>query len=66
MAMLLRHSLGMGREADALEAAVHRTLSAGVTTADLAGDGGSPVSTSEMTASVIDRLRHQHSQAVGG
>ena len=31
--------------ADALEAAVHRTLSAGVTTADLAGDGGSPVST---------------------
>ena len=65
-AMLLRHSLGMAREADALEAAVHRTLSAGIATADLCGDGGSPVSTTEMTACVIERLLHRHSRAVVG
>ena len=65
-AMLLRHSLEMAREADALEAAVHQTLSAGIATADLCGDGGSPVSTTEMTACVIERLLDRHSRAVAG
>ena len=36
-AMLLRHSFGLGAEADAVEAAVGRTLASGVRTADLGG-----------------------------
>ena len=65
-AMMLRHSLGMAREAAAVEAAVHQTLGAGITTADLAGKGGSPVSTSEMTRAVIRALREETSRAAAG
>ena len=37
-AMLLRHTFGLGAEADAVEAAVAKVLDAGVRTADLGGD----------------------------
>ncbi len=53
-AMLLRHSLGLEREAHAVEAAVEGAFEAGCRTADL--DAGSPLGTAEMTAAVIARL----------
>lgn len=39
VAMLLRHSLGLEREAQAVEKAVSSAISAGVRTADIAGNG---------------------------
>jgi 3-isopropylmalate dehydrogenase len=47
-AMLLRHSLGMEAEAQAIEAAVGSTLNAGHRTADLAEPGETTVTTQEM------------------
>jgi 3-isopropylmalate dehydrogenase len=47
-AMLLRHSLGMEAEAQAIEAAVGSTLNAGHRTADLAEPGQTTVTTQEM------------------
>ena len=54
-AMLLRHSLGLVREAACIEAAVDATLDAGVFTADLAPQGRA-VSTAAMTAAIVGRL----------
>lgn len=48
LAMLLRLTLGLEREADAVEAAVATVMDAGHRTADIAGNDGSAVSTSEM------------------
>jgi 3-isopropylmalate dehydrogenase len=53
-ALLLRHSLQQEAAAAAIEDAVHRTISDGVWTPDLAGPQG--VTTDTMTAAVIDRL----------
>ncbi len=55
-AMLLRHSLGLEVEAQAVEAAVDRALSAGARTADLARSGGATVTTSEMGTRVCAEL----------
>lgn len=55
-AMLLRHALGAGSEADAIERAIGETLAAGVRTADLHGGSGAPVSCSQMTDAVLQRL----------
>jgi 3-isopropylmalate dehydrogenase len=55
-AMLLRHGLGRGEEADALEAAVEAALERGLRTADLAGPGDSAVGTEEMTGAVLAEL----------
>lgn len=46
-AMMLRYSFNLGDAADAIEAAVQKTLSSGYRTADLA-DQGSAISTIEM------------------
>lgn len=57
-AMMLRHGLDMGEEADRLEAAVEAALGSGLRTADLftgAGDE-SRVGTAEMTEAVIAAL----------
>jgi 3-isopropylmalate dehydrogenase len=54
-AMLLRHSLGLEREAGVLESAVVATLDAGVRTADLR-PAGPPASTREAGAAVLARL----------
>ena len=51
-AMMLRHSLGLGAEADDIESAVGRTLADGVFTRDLGGT----VKCSEMGQAVIERL----------
>jgi 3-isopropylmalate dehydrogenase len=55
-AMLLRHSLDLPREADAVEEAVADVLRAGKRTADLVAAGETPVSTSAMGDAVIAAL----------
>ena len=56
-AMALRYSFDLGDEATRLEKAVEKVLADGVRTADLMGpDGGTPVSTTEMGAKIIDAL----------
>ncbi|HEX9037014.1 MAG TPA: 3-isopropylmalate dehydrogenase [Ktedonobacterales bacterium] len=55
-AMLLRHSLGLKREAAVVERAVRQTIRAGFRTADIARPGEKVVSTREMGDAVIERL----------
>ncbi len=52
-AMLLRHSLGLAAEADALEAAVAAAVAAGARTRDLGGT----LSTSAMTSAICKRIQ---------
>ena len=54
-AMLLRHSLSLSAEADAVEQAVSRVLSDGLRTADLAR-GADSIGTEAMGAAVIERM----------
>ena len=56
-AMLLRHSLGMEKEADSVEAAIADAIAGGARTADIAAAGETRVSTGEMTAEIIRCLR---------
>jgi 3-isopropylmalate dehydrogenase len=56
VALLLRHSLGLGAEAAALEQAVGDALAAGVRTADLVRAGERASSTSEAGEAVLSRL----------
>jgi 3-isopropylmalate dehydrogenase len=51
-ALLLRYSLGLKREAAAVERAVQRAIAAGHRTRDIAGPGGKAVSTSQMGEAV--------------
>ena len=55
-AMLLRHALGLTAEADAIEAAIGATLDAGCRSADLAREGESPLSCTDMTRAIVERL----------
>ena len=55
-AMLLRHALGAGAEADAIETAIESVLRDGLRTADLAGPDETPVSGSTMTRAVVERI----------
>jgi 3-isopropylmalate dehydrogenase len=59
LAMLLRHSLGLETEANAIEAAVERALLGGHRTADLAQDGEISLSTAEMTDLIVKALVSQ-------
>jgi 3-isopropylmalate dehydrogenase len=54
-AMLLRHSLSLNVEAEAIERAVAESISAGVRTADIAS-GGTVSSTAEAGEAVVNRL----------
>ena len=56
VALLLRHSLGLEQEATAVERAIARAIGVGARTADIASDGKSRVSTSEMTAEIVRGL----------
>ncbi len=56
-AMLLRHSLGLEREAKAVEDAVAAALADGYRTADIARPGEHAVGTEEMGAAVRGRIR---------
>lgn len=54
-AMLLRHSLDLESEAQSVETAVDRVLADGCRTIDLSGDD--PLSTEDMTAAIISRMK---------
>lgn len=56
-AMLLRHSLGLEKEAVAIERAVAETITAGHRTADIAPEGAKALSTAEMGDQVVSRIR---------
>jgi 3-isopropylmalate dehydrogenase len=55
-ALLLRHSLGLAREADALESAVAGAIDASVLTADIAPPGAEPAGTRAAGSAVVDRI----------
>lgn len=55
-AMMLRYSLGLPREAEAMEAAVDRVLNAGWRTADLAGGNGEILGCTAMTDQILKAL----------
>ena len=54
-AMMLRYSFDLGKEADAIEAAVDRVLNRGLRTADLGG-GEASLSCTEMTEAILGEL----------
>ena len=56
VALMLRYSLGLEREASEVEQAIERVLDAGIRTADLVGQGESFATTDEFTDSVIAAL----------
>lgn len=55
-ALLLRHSLGLNDEADAVENAIHAAIASGARTPDIASEGDIPVTTTEMTDRIIAGL----------
>jgi 3-isopropylmalate dehydrogenase len=55
-AMLLRHSLGLEKEAETVEAAISAAIVGGARTADIAADGETPISTTEMTDRIVAEL----------
>jgi 3-isopropylmalate dehydrogenase len=55
-ALLLRYSLGLEAEAQAIEKAVDDVLASGARTADIAQRGGSWISTTEFTQAVLERI----------
>ncbi len=55
-AMLLRHSLSMSAEAEAIEAAVAGVLADGLRTADLARGGAAAISCDAMGAAVVKKI----------
>ena len=57
VAMLLRHSLELSQEADALEAAVSRALEGGARTPDIATSGERVLTTREMGDAVLGALK---------
>ena len=56
-AMALRYSLDLGKEADQLEKAVQDVLDEGLRTKDIVSKGMKEVSTSEMGAAIISKLK---------
>ena len=56
LAMLLRHSLGLHQEADAIEAAVEQVIEAGYRTEDLQEAGKPVIGTQEMGRLIVDAL----------
>lgn len=55
-AMLLRYSLDLSAEADAIERAVSDALCSGLRTADIAEPGVTPLTTAAMTDAILERL----------
>lgn len=55
-AMLLRYSLDLASEADAIERAVAAVLDAGLRTADITGPGVAPLTTAAMTDAILEQL----------
>ncbi|MER0238526.1 3-isopropylmalate dehydrogenase [Fulvimarina sp. MAC8] len=57
LAMCLRYSFEMNREADALEAAIADTLNDGIRTGDIMAEGCRKVGTSDMGDAIAERFR---------
>jgi 3-isopropylmalate dehydrogenase len=57
VALLLRHSLGLEEEADLVETALLQVISNGARTADIARGNDPVLSTSAMTAKVVEQIR---------
>jgi 3-isopropylmalate dehydrogenase len=57
VALLIRHSLGLGDAAACVETAVASVLNAGCRTADIAGRGVTLLGTTDMAQKVIDAIR---------
>jgi 3-isopropylmalate dehydrogenase len=57
VALMLRHSLDCGDEADDVERAIAGVIRDGLRTADLAGSGAPSVTTAEMADAIIRKLR---------
>jgi len=57
IALLLRHSLGLHNEAEALEGAIGMAIANGARTADIACEGDAVLTTNEMTDRIISELR---------
>ena len=58
-AMMLRYSLGLPAEANAVEQAVNAALEDGCRTADILGDGaGAPLTCTGMAEAILQRLTH--------
>lgn len=55
-ALLLRHSLSLYEEADAVERAIGAAIASGARTSDIATDGASILSTTEMTNAILREL----------
>jgi 3-isopropylmalate dehydrogenase len=55
-ALLLRHSLGLAREAETVETSVYATLRRGLRTADLAGSNDTTASTADFAAAVANEI----------
>ena len=55
--MMLRYTLGLAKEADAIENAVKAVLKEGARTADIAQAGSTPASTSEMGSLIAEKVR---------
>ena len=55
--MMLRYTLGLAKEADAIENAVKAVLKDGARTADIAQAGSTPASTSEMGSLIAEKVR---------
>lgn len=62
-AMMLRHSLGMKQEADAVEKAIAQVLAAGYRTADIAGMGERRIGTKQMAERVLFELEEDTTTA---
>lgn len=56
LAMCLRYSLGMGKEAAQIETAVSKTLIDGFRTGDIMSDGGKLISTTQMSSHILKHL----------
>jgi 3-isopropylmalate dehydrogenase len=56
VAMLLRHSFGLGAEAEEIEKAVTNTIGDGIRTPDIAGSGARAFATQEVGDAVLARL----------
>ena len=56
VAMLLRHSLGLEEEANAVEQAIANVIRAGGRTADIVTTGDAQLTTAEMTAAIVAKL----------
>src|SRR5258708_19952366 len=64
LGMAWRYSFGLHAAADGLVAAIAGVLAAGFRTADIRGEGGATVSTSEMGDAIVKELAQQAAESL--